>query len=67
MPGIERKRPLPLVLLRTLDVGIADAMKDGNHPQVARPPEQHREEQTYSENTRKHGENRRWLREVIEV
>ncbi len=42
-------------------------MKDGNHPQIARPPEQHAEEQAYGENTREHRKSRVSVREVVKV
>jgi hypothetical protein len=42
-------------------------MKDGNHPQIARTPEQHPKEQTYRENAREHWESRVSVREVVKV
>jgi hypothetical protein len=55
------------VPLRAINICVADAMKDGNHPQIARPPEQHREEQAYGENTSEHGESWRGVLEAVEV
>src|SRR5260370_12480548 len=42
-------------------------MKDGNHPQIARSPEQHPEEQAYGENAREHRKSRVSVREVVKV
>jgi hypothetical protein len=42
-------------------------MKDGNHPQIARTPEQQPKEQAYRENAHEHRESRVSVREVVKV
>ena len=53
----------------TAELAVAEAMKDANHERIARPPEQHGEEQAYRENAGEHGESprRREFGEVIEM
>src|SRR5713226_6801500 len=42
-------------------------MKNGHHPQIARPREQHPEEQAYRENANEHRKSRVSVREVVKV
>jgi hypothetical protein len=42
-------------------------MKNGDHPQIARPREQHPEEQAYGENAHEHRKSRVSVREVVKV
>jgi len=56
-----------LVLLRAIDVGITDAVKDAYHPQIAGRSEQDREEQPERENTLKDRKRRRTARQVLKM
>src|SRR5260370_26351382 len=57
----------PSVQLSTLDIRVSEAMKNGDHPQIARHREQHPEEQANLENAHEHRKSRVSVREVVKV
>jgi hypothetical protein len=57
----------PSVQLSTLDIRVSDAMKNGDHPQIARPRKQHPEEQANRENAHEHRKSGVSVREMVKV